>query len=436
MTPTTHRPTVVVPHGYRSIPVMELASAAGEVCDLVWLVRPSDPECAAMGRLLGRLGRVVDIEDMNAAELATAVAPFAPDGIVAFRDDDLVPMAELAARLGLRFHRLEVARRLADKMTQRQALDAGGLAVPRCREIPARRDRWALSTLVGELEFPAVVKPRCGSGSRHTFLVESSAEFLAILDTLANKPGGREDMVVEEYLPSAAGAELGTFADYVSVETLATTDGLQHVAVTGRLHQVAPFRETGFFIPSDLDPTSTAEVLATASDALHSLGVDFGCVHTEIKLTPEGPRVIEVNGRMGGGVAEMLQMAAGQDLLAMYLRSALGQPVEIDGLMTCDRIGYRLFYQPPISARRIRSVGGLQDIGALAGVDAVGLHLSAEDPVDPYEGTRSFVFSVVGSADTHAEVAATNARMYELADVVYEHETDSVAIGAAGLVSA
>jgi len=53
--------------------------------------------------------------------------------------------------------------------------------------------------------------------------------------------------------------------------------------------------------------------LATA--ATKALRVRTGFLHTEIKVTPSGPRVIEVNGRLGGGLPNLLQQAAGFDLL-------------------------------------------------------------------------------------------------------------------------
>ncbi len=414
-------PTVVVPYGYRSIPVLQLAASAEGTCNLVWLIRRADPECVAMERMLRRLGDVVEIDGLDAAAVAAALAPFSPNGVAAFRDDDLECMAELAQRLGLRFHRPEVARALVDKGEQRRALAAGGLAVPLSWEIPARRDRWCISTLVGQASFPAVLKPRQGSGSRHTFLIDGGAQLVETLDALAREPGGLEDMVLEEYLPSGPEARSARFADYVSVETMAGPGGLRHIAVTGRLHQAAPFRETGFFIPSDLGAAATDAVLETATAALEALGVAFGCVHTEIKLTPAGPRVIEVNGRMGGGVAEMLQAAADVDLVRLHLRQAAGEPVEPEGLIHCERVGYRLFHQPPLSAQAVLSVEGLADIAALPGVESVGLHLSAGDPVDARQGTRAFIFSVVGTTAAHAEVADVARRVDELARVTYGH---------------
>ncbi|MGH9083129.1 MAG: hypothetical protein ACRDWN_07275, partial [Acidimicrobiales bacterium] len=164
-------------------------------------------------------------------------------------------------------------------------------------------------------------------------------------------------------------------------------------------------------------------VLATATEALDALGVRTGCVHTEVKLTPGGPRVIEVNGRMGGGVPDILAAAGGPDLLALHLGAALGRPLGLDGPVRTQRIGYRLFLQPPVSARRLCSVGGLRQLGEIPGVESVSLHLRPGDAIDPQGGTRSFVLAIVGHADRPDEVRRASQLMEELADVVYEHAT-------------
>ena len=94
------------------------------------------------------------------------------------------------------------------------------------------------------------------------------------------------------------------------------------MAITGRFPLAPPFRETGFFIPATLGAEQKARVLDLAGQTLRALGVEHGAAHTEIKLTAEGLRVIEVNGRIGGGVPEMLQLAAGVDIVKLTMRAA------------------------------------------------------------------------------------------------------------------
>ncbi len=68
-------------------------------------------------------------------------------------------------------------------------------------------------------------------------------------------------------------------------------------------------------------------MLEVADGCLGAIGVKTGAFHTEIKLTPDGPWVIEVNGRIGGGVPEMLLKASGVSLFELAMHVALGEPV-------------------------------------------------------------------------------------------------------------
>ena len=109
-------------------------------------------------------------------------------------------------------------------------------------------------------------------------------------------------MVIESYMVGASPPPSGQFSDYVSVESVVADGVISHLAVTGRLPQAEPFRETGLIIPTDFEPSVVEELLRVATAAIRAIGVRIGCLHTEIKLTDKGPRVIEVNGRIGGFV--------------------------------------------------------------------------------------------------------------------------------------
>jgi biotin carboxylase len=181
----------------------------------------------------------------------------------------------------------------------------------------------------------------------------------------------------------------------------------------------APFRETGTFIPSELDPNQTAQVLEAAGDAIKALGVQIGCLHTEIKLTPDGPRILEVNGRVGGGVPEMLLLAAGLDILALSMRVALGQPVHIEDMVACSKVGYRLMYQPPASAGVVISIEGLDQLPQFPGLHRLAIKHGPGDAFDIAEGTSVFLFDAVGSVDDHRGLLDVVRRVYDTVSVTY-----------------
>jgi biotin carboxylase len=386
----------------RSFPTMAIKEAADGICDLIWVIDTSDPEIGSMARLLGRLGQIVDVAGMSLEDAAAALAAARPDGILALADSLLVWTARVAAILELPFMSPDVAARLTDKYTQRVALRDGGLPVPGYWQVPEGEDPVAWDVFAHEASFPAVLKPRRGEGSRDTIRVDSLQELRAAV-AASPAPAGSAPaaLVLEEYLrdrPEAAGGE---FADYVSVESVVSAGRISHLAITGRFPPAEPFRETGFFIPAAFDDAQCAEIADVASAAVAAIGIAVGALHTEIKLTPEGPRVIELNGRIGGGVPEMLADATGVQLLPIALRLALGEAIVFERIPTCAQVGYLLYVQAPLAMTTIREVIGLDRLRALPGVDEVILNRGPGQSVDWRSGNHGHVFSVRGAVPDH-----------------------------------
>jgi biotin carboxylase len=389
----------------RSFATMDVKAAADGVCELVWVVDHDLGETPSMVRLLRRLGEVVDVTGLSPDAAAQRIAGARPDGILALHDARLEFAAEVAERLGLPFHSPATARRLSDKRAQREALAAGGLPVPRSLPVPPERDRAALAALLGAATFPAVLKPRVSAASRNTVLVRSRAELVEALDDIArHTPADRAALQLEEYLGDRPGAALSGedgFADYVSVESAIVDGRIRHLAVTGRFPCATPFRETGMFIPAALPDDERAAALDLAVTAAETLGVEHGCLHTEIKMTPGGPRVIEVNGRVGGGVPEMLRDVTGLELLSIALRLALGTQDDLPSLPTTTGVAYELLRHVPPDVHRITAIEGLDALRDRPGVERVVLHQGPGATIDWRVGTESSIFEVLGHVPDH-----------------------------------
>ena len=226
-------------------------------------------------------------------------------------------------------------------------------------------------------------------------------------------------MVLEGYLPDDPARAGDPYAGYVSVESLVADGVISHLALTGRFPPAENFRETGFFIPAALDAESRSAVLDLATQAIDALGVHTGCLHTEVKFTPDGPRIIEVNGRVGGGVPEMLERAAGVSLLDLTLRVALGEPVFVDGPVATDRIGYRFFLQPPTVSATVTAIDGINDFSDRAEVDTVSLHQGPGAALDWRDGSGNHIVAVVGSTDDEEQLQAAYRLLHQEVTVTY-----------------
>jgi biotin carboxylase len=360
---------------------------------------------------------VVDISGLEVDGILKELSPpHQPDGFVTYLDANMTTIAQVAESLHLPFHTLETAVALTDKAQQRRVLGDAGLPMPVSHVIRPEQVQRELASIESEVGWPAVLKPRSAQGSRYTFLAQGGAELDRLLRALGSS---RPEMVLEGYIADDPARAGGPYAAYVSVESLASAGVVSHLALTGRFPMAENFRETGFFIPAALDPVDGEAALRLATSAIEALGVHNGCLHTEIKFTPDGPRIIEVNGRVGGGVPEMLDRAAGVPVLELTLRLALGVEVRIDGPVATERIGYRFFLQPPPVSATVAAITGLDAVSDHPGVDAITVHQGPGADLDWKDGSRNHIMAVVGSAHDYTELQAVNRLLHQEVTVTY-----------------
>jgi biotin carboxylase len=399
--------------------MFQLLEATSGICRVLWVVDGSEPESPSIVRPLSRFGAVVDIAGLPVPEAARLLREHRPDGIVAYRDRDLNVIAELAVELGLSYHEPVVARRLADKLYQRRALAGGGLPTPTVVAVDITDDAALVDDVAAQVVFPVMVKPRRGDGSSYVFKAADRQELASIFSRCASWSNQDHQFIVEGFLEDLPELSAAGFASFVSVETVVIDGEIHHLATNGRLPLADPFRETGTFIPSELDADQTSSVLEAANDAIKALEVRNGCLHTEIKLTPAGPRVLEVNGRVGGGVADMLKLACGLDVVALSVRVALGQPVEVEDMVACPRVGYRFLYQAPASAHVVSSIEGLEGIPKLPGIERLSVLHGPGSEFDAADGSLAYLFDTVGSVADHDALLAVVQAIRDTVSVTY-----------------
>lgn len=408
---TAALPRVVIVYDAASITPMVLAEAASGICRCIWVVDGGDPVMAPLVRLLRRMGDVVDMAGLDDRAIGRAIAPHAPSGILTFAEARMPLTASLAARLSLTYHSAATADRLADKYLQRLALGAAGLPGPGVWEVPVpgpdeREYAGAVRALAARVNYPAVVKPRRGTSSVATARADDSSELIELVEKFGGQEGG---LLVEEYLTDRVSS--GPFADDIAVELLAQEGRVWHLATTGKFSHAPPFRGRGCFLPSHVDAATGAELFAVAEAALRAVGITDGIANVDLKLTPEGPRVVEVNGRLGGNVDALIELAGGPSILPLVFRLALGQDMAADAAVArvvqgkWPRVGYFAWIQTPMSATRLLGVEGLDDVAGLPHVTSVVRNQRQGDALDWAVGGRSNVCAVFGSVEDVADLA-------------------------------
>ena len=386
-------PALAIPYRARAVSPLRIAEAARDLWRTVWLLDRTIDGSDGTQAFLNRIGTVVDITELAPAEAAAKLAEYDPRGITAYADDDIMAVAQIAQALDLPYASTEAAERLTNKVAQRQALEAAGLPVPNFWPVAARPTSEALDALMGGVRFPVVVKPQQGASSRDTVRADDVEALRRALESADC------DWMVEELLPDGWPRVDGAIADYVSVETFVSCGRTSHAAVTGKIALADPFRETGSFIPAHVSTDTLNAVLDVASAAVDAMGVPLGAFHTEIKLTPDGPRVIEVNGRLGGSaLSDVFTLACGQSPHRLVGRVALGEEVVFAAPIRCEQVAYLWSPQPPMAARRLTKLEHLDDARAVAGVQEIRLNRQVGDELDWRVGTQGALYVVVGVA--------------------------------------
>ena len=280
---------------------------------------------------------VVSTEDEPAIGMLAAAEGL--DGIIAPGIDWPVAIAaRVAARLG-RSHPLspETAALAVSKQRQRGRLAAHDVPQPAWRVV---------TEASADLELPVVVKPPDRQGQKGLTLVREPERLAAAVATAVT--ASRTNVALVEEL--VEGPE-------VTVNAFSTGDVFHPLTVTDR---ITASDEAAFGValahvwPSEHEIEGAIEVARAAATAL---GIENGPTYTQVVLGPDGPRVMEVAARLGGGHdAELCAAALGVDLNGLALSAALGEPLEVPQPEPRGGAVVRFLVAPPGSLENVQGV--------------------------------------------------------------------------------
>lgn len=367
----------------------------------------------APGILSGRLRRVVPIDcsdPMTAAESIVADAWVDPvDAVVGVDDSGALIAAIAAERLGLPHNAPESVAATTDKTIMRGRLAAAGVAQPIFRIVDSQDEARRAA---GEIGFPVVLKPVSLSASRGVIRANDEEALVAAyarIEGILDEAGATGPLLVEEYMEG----------DEVAVEALATPVGLETLAVFDKPDPLEGpyFEETIYVTPSRHPPDVLVAVDRLVADAVDALGLAHGPVHAEVRIGPDGPRIIEVAARSIGGLCgRSLRFGMlGQSLESLLLRAALGLPRR--GMGRVARAGGVMMLPIPEEGilRGVRHTEAVAEVPGITGLEItipVGRRLRPLPDGDRYLG---FLFA---SAEEPAEAEAALREAHGLLEVV------------------
>ena len=145
-----------------------------------------------------------------------------------------------------------------------------------------------------------------------------------------------------------------------------------------------------------------AEIVACVERAARALTLYHGPLHAELRLTPAGPRLIEVAARAIGGLcARVLRFQTGMTLPELILRHAYGLPVEPVGREE-QAAGVMMI---PIPAAGIyEGVEGLEEALAVPGIEDIAITAKEEHLLEPLPEGSSYLGFIFARGATPEEV--------------------------------
>lgn len=272
-------------------------------------------------------------EDDNLGAIMQAIyeSGFIFDGVTTLFEFYTPLTARIAAELDLPGHALTAINTARNKYETRKVCETCGLPSPRFALINSQSELAEKAEIVG---FPCVLKPSKGAGSTDVFYIynhdELQQRYEYIVETIqAALAQSTEEsimhviwhsgiqMILEEYLDG----------DEFDVDCILYDGQIVFSSVTSEKPQPHMI-ETGAYLPARYPLSKQEELIDFAKQVLSCIGFIDGVFHLEFKYTSNGPRLIEVNARMGGGpIYQMVKWVWNVDLIEQQLMICSGMNI-------------------------------------------------------------------------------------------------------------
>jgi biotin carboxylase len=341
-----------------------------------------DRDPAAPGFRYADRRAIISTEDEQGIErLASAESV---EGIIAPGIDWPVGIAaRVAEKMGLP-HPISpaVATLAVSKQRQREALANAGVPQP----------AWHIVSEPEEgLPVPSVVKAPDRQGQKGLTLVRSES---VLPDAIA--------AAVEESRSGSAIVEELVEGPEVTVNAFSLRGEFRSLTVTDRLTADPP--AFGVALAHVWPSEAGGKAADVAEKAVKALGIENGPSYTQLRIGPEGPQVIEVAARLGGGHdAELARLALGVDLNGLALQAALGETVWSAALQPTPEVGGAIvrFLVPPEGT--LEEVEGVEEARAVEGVQDVRVYREPGHVFGPFRRGADRAGAVLAIGDARAE---------------------------------
>ena len=142
-------------------------------------------------------------------------------------------------------------------------------------------------------------------------------------------------------------------------------------------------------------------VADTAARAAAALGIENGPTYTQLRIGANGPQVVELAARLGGGHdAELAERVTGFPLNRATIAAALGEDPPPAEAPRAAAAVTRFLIAPP---GELRSVSGLEQAEAIDGVEYVRVYRRPGERIEPLRHGPDRAGAILAVGDTREE---------------------------------
>ncbi|MFH8413445.1 ATP-grasp domain-containing protein [Streptomyces collinus] len=344
---------------------------------------------------------VLTVETNDQAALEAAVLELHRDepfeAVLPGSDIYVTATARVAAALDLPGLPVATVDRVRDKSVMRAAVAEAGLRTPRFAQATTDAELRAAAERVG---FPCVLKPVACSGSIHVSRADDLDQLTAAFQRLVTDP--EPDMgklhehrvLVEEYVQGPEFSADGYVLESGEVTVVALSRTL--------LGPEPDFVELGHLTPALVDDATLKNVEAYVGDVVRAVGITSGPFHCELRLSADGPVLIEIGARLPGDrIVELLRLVTGVSLPRVAVATALGVGLEAAGAFArpqAGSAGIRFFSAAGRSS--YRELTGWPELEALPDVTETAVYFAPGETIPGVEDCRSRLGHALFTADS------------------------------------
>lgn len=267
-----------------------------------------------------------------------------------------------------------------------------------------------------------IVKPSDNAGSRGVVLLEGNQKQeekeLCRIYEYSKKNSRNGIVMIEEFM---VGPE-------VSVEAITVDGETEIIAITDKYITPPPyFVELAHSEPSRLSEEIQGQIRDIALQAIRAIRLQNGPSHTEVKITEEGPKIVEIAARLGGDfiTSRLVPLSTGVDLVGASVQLAAGKKPELKRKWQKAAAIHFIHGEQG----KIQCLEETEEMSRLDGIEEVAIYKKPGDVVDGTKSSNDRLGHIITTGRTPEEAMEKGRKALECIRLEYERREGDRTVG-------